>query len=213
MGLDRLSFLLVLVAVVSSCGGEASRVLFNGARPARSPPQLTSDVVVSRVEVMTAKDLPDSLSARCPGLSPHLRVVRRIGVAGGGLTFRDSREPAGVLACDAAPGEYELTPWCGVSAGRLEGGRLRDPRLDLCQSRDGRLTGFVWIEPLPSARWVGIDQGPFTEIYEVAGDLPVRIASTRGIQLEGSRATFEVSQYDTRGRVLEEAKLEAAVAG
>jgi hypothetical protein len=51
------------------------------------------------------------------------------------------------------------------------------------------------------------------EIYEVAGDLPVRISGSEDVQLEGSRASFEVTQYDGNGRELEETRLEAAVAG
>lgn len=212
MGLDRLTLLLLVVAV-SSCGGhERARVLFDGTRPGTTPLQFSDGAVASRVEVLSSTDLPDPLRSSCPGLRERVRVVRRTGVAGGSLTFRDSNEP-GVLGCDGAPGEYELAPWCGVSAGRLYGGRLRDPRLDLCQSREGQLTGFVWVVPLAAARWIGLDHGSFMEIYEVAGDLPVRISGSEDVQLEGSRASFEVTQYDGNGRELEETRLEAAVAG
>ena len=209
MGLDRLILLTLVVLVLTSCGGDAApRVLFDGTDAGTPPPQFADGVVQSRVEVLRWTEEGSS----CPGLREGLNVVRRTGVAGGGLTFRDPNEP-GVLACDDAPGEYELAPWCGVSAGRLHGGRLQDPRLDICQSRGGRLTGFVWIEPRAGARWIGVDHGSFTEIYAVVGELPVRIASTRDVTLEGSRASFEVTQYDASGRVLEERTVEAAVAG
>jgi hypothetical protein len=213
VGLDRLILLALVLGVVTSCGGDGPpRLLFDGTRAGPPPPQFPEDAVASRVEILSSTDLPDALRSSCPGLRAGVDVVRRTGVAGGSLTFHDLHE-AGLLACDAAPGEYELAPWCGVSAGRLYAGRLRDPRLDLCQSRDGRLTGFVWIEPRSDARWIGVDQGSFTEIYVVAGDLPVRIASTRDVELAGSRASFDVTQYSAEGRELGKTRVEAAVAG
>jgi hypothetical protein len=212
VGLDRLiSILLVVVAVTGCRGHDPPDTLFDGTRPGTTP-LFSDDVVVSRVRLVSSSDLPDSLRASCPSLRKSVEVVQRTGVEGGSLTFRDPSEP-GVLACDAAPGEYELAPWCGVSAGRLYSGRLQDPRLDLCQSRDGRLTGFVWIEPVRGAKWVALDQGSYSELYEVAGELPVRIASTRDVELEGSRASFDVTQYDGGGRELARGTVEAAVAG
>ena len=209
MGLDRLTALCLVACAVAACGGNHTPDrLFDGSRPATAS-LFGDDVVVSRVQVLESSELLDS---RCPGIRAGLAVIRRTGVEGGSLTFRDSSEP-GVLGCDAAPGEYEQEPWCGVSAGRLYGGGLRDPRLDLCQSRDGRLTGFVWIAPVDGARWIGVDQGSYVELYEVVGDLPVRIASTRDVELAGSRASFDVTQYDSRARELQKATVEAAVAG
>jgi hypothetical protein len=150
VGLDRLIVLLSVVVAVTACGGRDSpQVLFDGSRPATAP-LFDEHVVVSRVQVLASSDLLDT---RCPGLRDGLTVVQRAGVEGGSLTFRDPNEP-GLLGCDDAPGEYELAPWCGVTAGRLYDGRLRDPRLDLCHSREGRLTGFVWIEPVAGAKWI-----------------------------------------------------------
>jgi hypothetical protein len=62
-------------------------------------------------------------------------------------------------------------------------------------------------------RWIGIDQGSYTELYEVLGDVPVRVATTRRIQLGQARATFAVTQYDAGGKALIRGDLEAAVAG
>ena len=62
-------------------------------------------------------------------------------------------------------------------------------------------------------RWIGVDQGTYTEIYEVLAGLPVRIASARGIQPSRARATFDVTQYDSDGKELVKGKLEATVAG
>ena len=63
------------------------------------------------------------------------------------------------------------------------------------------------------AHWLGVDQGGYTEVYEVLGDLPVRIATRKRIDLARSRATFVVTQYDSHGKGLIRGKLEAGVAG
>jgi hypothetical protein len=47
----------------------------------------------------------------------------------------------------------------------------------------------------------------------VLAGLPVRIATGRRIQLERSRATFVVTQYDVAGKELIKGKIEAGVAG
>ena len=49
-------------------------------------------------------------------------------------------------------------------------------------AKDGPLA-YAWVEPAAGARWIGVDQGAYTEIYEVLAALPVRIASARGIEL------------------------------
>jgi hypothetical protein len=51
------------------------------------------------------------------------------------------------------------------------------------------------------------------EVYPVRGHFPVRIATTTGIDVAGSRASFEVSEHDARGRLLRAHELEARVAG
>jgi len=56
-------------------------------------------------------------------------------------------------------------------------------------------------------------QGRYTEVYEVLTGLPVRIATGRRIQLDRSRATFVVTQYDVAGKELIKGKIEAGVAG
>jgi hypothetical protein len=121
-----------------------------------------------------------------------------------------------VYACDGGTdpaGERKL-PWCGGSAGRLLRGKLLDPRLDiLCRDRKGRALAYAWVEPAAGVRWIGVDQGAYTEIYEVLAGLPVRIASTRGIEIGRARATFDVTQYDNHGKEVIEGRLEAQVAG
>ena len=98
--------------------------------------------------------------------------------------------------------------------GRLHDGRLLDPRLDvLCRDPSGKPLAYAWIEPAAGSHWIGVDQGSYTELYEVAAGLPVRIASTRRVDREKSRTIFEVTQYDERGRELLKGEVEAAVAG
>jgi hypothetical protein len=142
-------------------------------------------------------------------------VVERIGVFAESLTFLD-RGSRHVYSCDGGvdrAGERSR-PWCGGSVGRLYEGRLLDPRLDiLCRDRKGQPLAYAWVEPAAGSHWIGVDQGSYMEMYEVAGDLPVRIASRRGVDRAASRATFELTQYDAGGRELLKGKLEAAVAG
>jgi hypothetical protein len=142
-------------------------------------------------------------------------IVERIGVFGESLTFADDAGKT-LYSCDGGTdsvGEHR-PPWCGGSLGRLLNGRLLDPRLDiLCRDREGRPLAYAWVEPVPGARWIGVDQGSYTEVYEVLAGLPVRVATRRGIQLGRSRASFAVTQFDATGRALVEGPLEAAVAG
>ena len=142
-------------------------------------------------------------------------VVERVGTVGESLTFLDGARRH-VYACDGgvdAAGE-RAAPWCGLSVGRLFDGRLLDPRLDvLCRARGGEALAYAWVVPIDGAHWIGVDQGTYIELYEVAAGLPVRIASTRGVDRARARATFDITQYDVRGKPLVRARLEAGVAG
>jgi hypothetical protein len=143
-------------------------------------------------------------------------VVERTGVVGESLTFSD-RARRTLYSCDGGidPAGEHAPPWCGGSAGLLFEGRLLDPRLDLlCRdSMKRRPLAYVWVEPVVGAHWIGVDQGSYTEVYEVLAGMPIRIAGVHGIDLRRARASFEVTQYDTHGRTLVKARLEAAVAG
>jgi len=141
-------------------------------------------------------------------------VVERVGVLGESLTFAN-REHTGVYACDGGidpAGERHL-PWCGEVFGQLSAGRLLDPRLDVvCRDRDREPLAYAFVEPVSGARWIGIDEGRYTEIYEVLAGLPVRVAGTE-VDTVQDRARFDVTQYDAHGRELVRGPLEAAVAG
>jgi hypothetical protein len=218
MGLDRLTPTLLLLAAFAAAGchkgsDRPERLLYGEAAQELAPVPRS---VVTIGRVLAGKTLGRRFtSCRPAGVPGDTAVVERIGVFSESLTFADA-ERRTLYSCDGGddPTRERKPPWCGGSAGRLFGGKLLDPRLDvLCRDPDGHALAYAWVEPASGAHWVGVDQGSYTELYEVLGKLPVRIASTRGIQLGRARATFEVTQYDNGGRPLLEGKLEAAVAG
>ena len=217
MGLDRLSRLaLVLVALVlGGCdsGGRPTRLLYGEAAAEFKP---VPGSVVSAARALRGTTLGRRFFVCRPeSVAPDALVVERIGVFGESLTFAD-RHRRSVFACDGGTdpaGEHE-PPWCSSSAGLLFEGRLLDPRLDIgCLDRKGRPLAYAWVEPVAGAHWIGVDQGPFREMYEALAGLPVRVSSIRYVDLDDSRATFDVTQYDVTGRELVEGKLEARVAG
>ena len=64
-------------------------------------------------------------------------------------------------------------PGVAIAAGRLFSGKLLDPRLDvLCRDPKGRPLAYAWVEPAAGARWIGVDQGTYTEVYEVLAGYP-----------------------------------------
>jgi hypothetical protein len=141
-------------------------------------------------------------------------VVRRVGVHTETVTFRDA-SGRWILGCDDSTGARENERrWCGGAAGRLYGGRLRDPRVDiLCTTADGNRVGFAWLQPSPNTRYVVVEQPRYAEAYEVAGDMPVRIATTSGVIVHGSRARFALSEHAGDGSLIREDELDAGVAG
>jgi hypothetical protein len=224
VGLDRLIKSAPLCAAclllaVTGCDDETrpDRLLHGQAAAEFRP---VEGSVVSQTRVLRAGFLGRRFRL-CVGSNGRARfpadtiVVERVGVFAESLTFLD---PSGryVHACDGGvdPAGERRGPWCGGSVGLLFEGELLDPRLDiLCRDRQGRELAYAWVEPVAGSHWIGVDQGSYTELYEAAADLPVRIASTRRIDRESSRATFEVIHYDVRGRELLKGEVEAAVAG
>ena len=101
-----------------------------------------------------------------------------------------ARPSTPATAAPTPPGNA-VRPGAGRSSGRLLHGRLLDPRLDiLCRDRRGRPLAYAWVEPVPGAHWIGVDQGSYTEVYEVLAGLPVRVATLRGIQLSALARIF-----------------------
>ena len=216
MGLDRLTVVLVVAALaVAGCGhGGRPRHLLYGEAAAEFRPLHGGMLTSARVLRGTALGRRFRL-CRPRSVAPDARVVERIGAFGESLTFTDRRGRI-VHSCDGGvdPAGEHARPWCGGSAGLLVDGRLQDPRLDIaCRDQHGRPIAYAWVQPLDGVRWIGVDQGPYMEIYEVLARLPVRVATERTLDTRRSRASFEVSQYDADGTELVRTRLEAEVAG
>lgn len=217
MGLDRLGGVVLLLAAVLLVGCDSEsrpKRLLYGEPAAELKPVPESVVSIGRVLRGTTLGRR-FLICKPETVARDARVVERIGVFSESLTFTDRRRQT-VFACDGGsdPAGEHRQPWCSGSAGRLFEGRLLDPRLDIgCRDRKGRPLAYAWVEPVAGAHWIGVDQGSYTELYEVLGRVPVRIASTRDVDLGRSRATFHVTQYDVQGHELVQGVLEAAVAG
>jgi hypothetical protein len=141
------------------------------------------------------------------------RVVRRVGVDGESVTFRDGGR--GLHACDNTLGpRADDRRWCGAAYGELVDGRLRDPRLDIgCGTPDGKQTGWVWVQPHDETKYVVVHEPGYAEVYEIAAGLPVRVATSSGVRIEGSRASFDLSEHDAAGKRLRRHRLDAFVAG
>lgn len=197
--------------------------LLDGSKALPPPVELEGveqSAVLTRVRVLSAEDAEAGSPARTcfrtrGNVRPITPVVERVGVLAKTLTFRDNSR-RWLQACDDSPGRTDVNrTWCGGAAGRLYGGHLRDPRLNMaaCSTVDGDPMGFAWVELDPKSKYLVVEQARYAEVYETAGDLPVRIATVSGVSIEGSRATFELSEHDGTGRVLRTYRLEARVAG
>ena len=207
----------------TACRDEAPTRLADGA-PARASPVVLEGVsqraIATELEVVPlARVSPRSALAGCLGRlstdAPVTKIVVRTGVLGRSVTVGTGSHRA-LYACDGRPAHGSDTAhWCGTAYGRLEHGRLLDPRLDLsaCTDAGGRPLAFAWMEARNDARYVAVRQPGYTEVYPVRGRVPVRIASTTGVDLESSRASFEISEHDARGQLLRAYELEASVAG
>ena len=220
MGLDRLivAVLGLVLAVLAGCdnGGSSSparRLLYG--EPAQELAAVPGSVIAIG-RVVDAATLGRRFTRCSPeGAVDGAVIVERIGVFGESLTFADDTGKT-LYSCDGGidPAGERRRPWCGGSSGRLLHGRLVDPRLDiLCRDHKGRPLAYAWVDPVPGARWIGVDQGRYMEVYEVLAALPVRVATLREIQLGRSRATFAVTQFDESGKALVKGVLEASVAG
>ena len=143
-------------------------------------------------------------------------VVERTGAAGFSVTFVAQDD---LLSCDAIADRISDknfppgAPWCGGSAGVLRNGHLNDPRLHLCESRDGSWIAFAWIEPSTHTRWVVLREPGYRAIYRVAGSLPVRIEGKRRLRDGQARASYDLEEYALDGHRLRAYTLETAVAG
>ena len=208
-----------------ACDGndDAPITLMNGAKPAEvpvdlegveNPPVLTS-VTVRRVDEIEGASAVATCLQQDGDDRPYGPIVMRVGVSGESVTFRN-RSRRGLYGCDNSQGAREEDRrWCGGAFGQLDGGHLRDPRLDMgaCTTSEGGLLGFAWIESHLDTMYVVVEQPGYAEVYEVAGGLPVRVTTTTDVELEGSRAAFDISEHGSTGELIRRYRLEASVAG
>jgi hypothetical protein len=215
--LDRLRFLAAMCVLLAAAGcghGGRPRHLLHGETAADFRPVRGSVIVSARALRGTVFGRRFRL-CRPRSVSAVALVLERIGVFSESLTFSD-RHHRILYACDGGldPAGEHRPPWCGASAGLLVDGRLLDPRLDItCRDRQGHPLAYAWVQPRRGVRWIGVDQGSYTEMYEVLAGLPVRIATERSVDVSEARASFDVREYDAEGRELVRTKLEAEVAG
>ena len=216
--------LAVAAAFASACAGDDSAPdrLMDGTRATAPPVELVGledPAVSTKVRVVPplkrarASRSQSCLRDRSWGVRPEGSSVERVGVASESVTFEEESHRA-VFGCSNSPGPREENRrWCGSAYGHLYGGRLRDSRLDILCGTEEEPVGFVWVHPAPSARYVSVEQPGFIEVYEVAGDLPVRVATVSGVEYERFRAKFDLLEHDADGRLIRKYRLEAAVAG
>lgn len=219
MGALRLTPRVLVIVAMAGCGVDASPPqLVDGSTPRDPPPALTEvdGGVMTRARVVSADDVgAGKLKACRPDARPYGGILERVGVRGQSLTFQSGKA---LIACDAIsepaadPDDPYGGIWCGSSTGRLDGGRLNDPRLDLCTAESGDVTAFAWVQPGPDAAWVVVADGGRHEVYEVVESLPVRITATDRVDPSGS-ASFEVEEYDADATKLQEYTLDTVVAG
>ena len=209
---------LLLLAGCDTDGGRPS-TLMDGS-PTRGPEVdlegVSSPAVATKLQ--RALTTPRSATASCirahgAQSRPHGASVERVGVESSTVTYVSD---SGLHGCDNSRGRREgHRRWCGTSFGVLRRGRLDDPRLDVagCTTDSGAPMGFAWITAGPRARYVAVAQDGYAEIYEPAGGIPIRVATATGIEIDGSQATFRLSEHDAHGRLLRRYELDAVPAG
>jgi hypothetical protein len=206
----------VLGATLGCSGGTdpVPTTLVDGS-PARSSPVVLEGVdeptVLTKVRRTTAgRERPGSRAASCLvalGHGSEASVVERIGASGASVTLLAASSGV-VRGCDAVE-----SAWCGRAFGRIDAGRLRDPRLSLtCRDTSGATVAFAWIQPVPAATYVVVDGPGYAEVYPVADGVPVRV-TTLEASLVTSDATLGVGEHTKDGRRLRAYELAAHVAG
>lgn len=157
----------------------------------------------------TSDRLPRSCVKSTPLRAQHVTAVIRTGPLIDSVTLRADRD-ARIYGCDRTGVAFERRRWCATAVGTLRGRRVTDPRLQLlCRDRRGRRVATAWVNPSARARRVVVDD----IAYPAAGGLPIRVASTRGIDYARARARFDIRELDGRGRLVVRRRLLAQVSG
>jgi hypothetical protein len=215
---------LALVAGMPGCASESERPpaqLVDGTT-AKAPSVLLDapqPQILTRVaSIEAAQALAGTAAAACLRAAREHEargpVVVRTGAAGISVTFMTASGRA-LVACDGSHAvRADGRSWCGRAYGRLERGRLLDPRLDLagCRTSTGDTIAFAWLTPGRDAAYLAVRQKGYTEVFPVARHLPVRI-TTDDVAEDRSGATFEISEHAPSGALLRSSTLEARVAG
>lgn len=217
--------MLAVAALAAGCAGgdSAPDRLLDGTKAPSPPVELKGvdgPVLLTRaVVVPPSKRAMSAGSASCLARGwdqrPGGESVERVGVASESVTFREVSGRS-VFGCDNSPGPREENRrWCGGVYGQLYRGRLRDPRLDIgaCSTSDGDTVAFLWVEPGQGTKFVAVPQAGYVEVYEVAGGLPIRIATTAGLVRDPLGVVVEMSEHDASGNLLRRRRVEAWPAG
>ena len=184
-----------MLALAGCGGGDSSPQLVDGSQAAEPPAELDGldDAVLTRHEhpYRAARQAPLHGVWTATG-TEHTVVVERTGLHGSSWTFADEPRCTGATRFRSKHSRDPDRPydgiWCGSANGRIDDGRLNDPRLDLCTNTDSEITAFAWVEPRPDAKWVVVSDAGKREVYEVVESLPVRVTTTEGVdagELEG----------------------------
>lgn len=207
----------VVLALPLGCVRDAPRtpaVLLDGST-ALPPPVVLEGVDVPQVSTrMRVTHDRSHVPGLCASSMPaRARVVERTGVTGASVTFF-GRGERGVHACDATELDgSRIQRSCVHAFGRLEGRRLRDPRLSItCRDDDGAPVAFAWTQPDRAAAYLAVEQQGYAEVYAASGTTPVRVTTSR-MDLATSRATFAISEHARDGALLHSYDLEARVSG
>ncbi len=205
---------LLIPALATGSGAHVPRRLIDGSVPHAVPAPLRargSTFVMTAVRLRTVSQISRRVASCVPGerLPATEVVVERIGVDGRDLTFLGLGST--IEGCDRNP-HANGRPWCGGAGWIYRHGRVSDTRLVICQEGHGKpVVAFGWINPLPRAQWIVVDQPGFREVYPVVAHLPVRVTTVSGLsRREG--VTFHLGEYDARGVLLARRSVTAAVA-
>jgi hypothetical protein len=218
--------LAIAIGVLAGCSDDGATIpdrLLDGS-DAEAPPIELQDVdahaILTKVRIVQAsvrgkeERSASCLKQRRGPRPPDGPSIERIGVYSETVTFEEESGRA-IFGCDNSSGPREENRrWCGGAYGQLYGEELRDPRLNIgCLTGDDEMVGFVWVQPRDTVRYVSVEQPEYVEVYEVAGTLPVRIATRTGVHVEGSRANFDLFEHAADGSLVRRYRVEAAVAG